>query len=67
MLYAQTDQKPEEHARAAEKNKHRKESQKTDPTRADIYNELRRDLTTPENGALTMLAKDLDRVKGVEY
>ncbi len=67
MLYTLNNQQPEVNAHAAQNIKHRKESQKTDPTTADIRNELMRDLLTPEKGALTMLAKDLDRVKGVEY
>ena len=67
VLYAQTDQKPEENAHAAQNIKRRKESQKTNPTTADIRNDLTRDLRTPKKGALLMLARDLDRVKGVEY
>jgi len=71
VLYAQTDQKPEENAHAAGKIHHRKKSQKADrkknPTRADVRNDLTRDLRTPRKGALLMLARDLDRVKGVEY
>jgi hypothetical protein len=71
VLYAQTDQRPEENARAAGKIHHRKKSQKADrkknPTRADVRNDLVRDLRTPQKGALLMLARDLDRVKGVEY
>jgi hypothetical protein len=71
MLYAQTNQKPEENAHAAGKIHLRKKSLKADrkknPTRADVRNDLVRDLRTPQKGALLMLAKDLDRVKGVEY
>jgi hypothetical protein len=71
VLYAQTDQKPEENARAAGNIHERKKSQTADPkknpTRAAVRNDLVRDLRTPQKGALLMLARDLDRVKGVEY
>ena len=62
MLYILNNQQSEVNAHAAKNIKHRKESQKTNPTTADIRN-----LLTPEKGALTMLAKDLDRVKGPVY
>lgn len=69
MFFALNNQQPEKNAHAAknihQRMKSRKSDPKSNPTKADVRNALLHDLLAPKKGALTMLAKDLDRVRGV--